>query len=196
MLKVCSFHNSILKSCSYCIYDNSSWDCYVMDVGDAEPIKSFIKDNRMNLKGIFLTHPHFDHVYGISELTTEFPTAKIYCSAETLEGLKDEDVNMSYMYLEDEFQIPDDSQFELIESSSEISCFGHSIQIIACPGHDTGCLCYIIGQNIFTGDSYTPFAPVTYNWHRCDKEKALESESRIVEIIKTKGLRVYQGHYQ
>lgn len=196
MIKVNTFHNSILRSCSYCIYDDVSFEGYLVDVGDVEPILSFIKSNHILIEGVFLTHPHFDHVYGITEFINYNPSVRIFCSEEALSGLKNEDVNMSYMYLEDEFNLPPDERFEIINSDSRLTCFSFPLQIISCPGHDTGCLSYIIGDNIFTGDSYTPFAPVTYNWHRCDKQQALENEAYIREIIKVKGLKVYPGHYQ
>lgn len=196
MIKVEVFHNSILKSCSYCIYDDTSLEGYIIDVGDVEPIVSFITERKIYIKCVFLTHPHFDHVYGITDFLKKYPLTCFYCSAETLEGLRDEDVNMSYMYLEDEFQIPRDKHFVIIDYHAPVECFGKPIRIIPCPGHDSGCLSFIIGSNIFTGDSYTPFAPVTYNWHRCNKQQALESEAYIRKIIESKGLNVYPGHYQ
>jgi glyoxylase-like metal-dependent hydrolase (beta-lactamase superfamily II) len=196
MIIVSIFHNSILKSCSYCIYDEESLEGYLIDVGDAQPIIDFIQTHGIDLKAVLLTHPHFDHVYGINEIVNAYPDIRIYCSSETLDGLKDEDINMSYMYLEDEFKIPDDSVFRLIDEAADVRCFNKQIRIEQCQGHDTGCLAFIIENNIFTGDSYTPFAPVTYNWHRCNKEMALESEKRLISIIQNEDLHVYPGHYQ
>ncbi len=196
MVRVETFHNSILKSCSYCIYDDVSFEGYLVDVGDVEPILSFIRDNHILIEGVFLTHPHFDHVYGVTDFINCNPSVSIYCSKETLSGLKDEDVNMSYMYLEDEFNLPSDERFKIINSESRLTCFSFPLQIIACPGHDSGCLCYIIGDYIFTGDSYTPFASVTYNWHRGNKQQALDSEAYIYRIIESKGLNIFPGHYQ
>lgn len=196
MIKVEVFHNSILKSCSYCIYDDIALEGFVIDVGDADPIVSFINENKIIIKGILLTHPHFDHVYGIMELYNCFPSIDIYCSKETIEGLRDEDVNMSYMFLDGSFKIPHGNKFIIIEESSKILCSGSSVCIISCPGHDSGCISFVIGNNIFTGDSYTPFAPVTYNWHRSDKQKALKNEAKLEKYINSKGLIVYPGHYQ
>ena len=121
---------------------------------------------------------------------------RIWCSLETLDGLKDDNVNMSYMYVEECFNIPKDEQFEIIDSNSKIKCFNNLIEIISCPGHDSGCLSYVIENKIFTGDSYVPFAPVTYNWHRCDKDMAILNENNIKNLIITKGLEVFPGHYQ
>lgn len=196
MVEVEIFHNSVLKSCSYCVYDNITLEGYVIDAGDATPICGFITKNQIKVKGIFLTHPHFDHVYGVIELVKHFPSAPLYCSLETLEGLHNENVNMSYMFLDDIFRIPDGTIIMVIDENSHILCFGCPIHIIPCPGHDSGSLSFVFGKCIFTGDSYIPFAPVTYNWRRSDKQLAIKSESFLIEIVNSKGLRVFPGHYQ
>lgn len=42
--------------------------CFVVDPGDAKPIIAFIKAQNLVLKGILITHGHWDHVTGIDEL--------------------------------------------------------------------------------------------------------------------------------
>src|SRR5574344_2714232 len=136
MIFVKVFHNSILNSCSYCIYDDTNKYGYIVDVGDVEPIMSFVTENRINIKGIYLTHSHFDHVYGLNLIANLIPIVPIYCSAETLCGLKDERINMAYIYLDDDFIIPSDERFTIINHGSVISCFSMNIEIISCSGHD------------------------------------------------------------
>ena len=54
--------------------DNYIWalvskkSVYVVDPGDPNPVLSFIKENDLNLKGILITHHHFDHTGGIKTL--------------------------------------------------------------------------------------------------------------------------------
>ena len=148
MIRVKNFHNSILKSCSYCIYDDTSLEGYIVDVGDVEPIISFIRAQSIIVESAFLTHPHFDHVYGITDFVKEYPTVKICCSAETLEGLKDEVINMSYMYLEDDFVIPQGRQFVIINGDSIVKCFDKQIGIL----YDEGWLDEICTENRLDDD--------------------------------------------
>lgn len=43
-------------------------DAWVVDPGDAEPVKTVLRDLDLNLAGILVTHHHYDHTDGISEL--------------------------------------------------------------------------------------------------------------------------------
>lgn len=197
MIKVESFHNSIiLQSCTYCIYDDVMQEGYVVDAGDATPVLKYIKENRIRIKGIFLTHCHYDHIYGINEFVDSLPGVKIYCSGETLLGLRDENRNMVYMYQEEDFNAPSDDYFCIINQNSNVLCFGKEIEIIETPGHDIDCLSYIIGESIFTGDSYTPYAPVIYPWKHSNKEDALKNEQALKDMVNKRKLSVYPGHFQ
>lgn len=197
MPKVEIFHNSVvLQSCTYCVYDDITHDGYIVDAGDSEPVISFILLKNITIKGIFLTHCHYDHIYGINEFVEAFPNAMVYCSAETLNGLKDENRNMAYMYQDEGFIAPSDNHYCVINHNSSVLCFGKEIEIIETPGHDIDCLSYIIGESIFTGDSYTPYAPVIYPWKHSNKEDALRNEQILKDIVNDRKLMVYPGHFQ
>jgi glyoxylase-like metal-dependent hydrolase (beta-lactamase superfamily II) len=197
MINVETFHNRvILHSCTYCIYDETSLEGYLIDAGDSLPVLTFIKDKRINIRGIFLTHCHFDHVYGINDFVDAISETKIYCSHETLMGLKDENLNMSYMYQDDEFIVPTGERYFVINHNSKVTCFGKDIEILSTSGHDVDCLCFIIGDSIFTGDSYIPYAPVIYPWKHSNKDDALKNEQMLKGLVANRGLNVYPGHFQ
>lgn len=194
-MKVQIFHNKILQSCSYCIFDELSSDGYMIDVGEVPPIISYVRNNQIRLKGVLLTHPHFDHIYGINELIKEYPLLKIYCSAETYNGIEDGRGSLADLYVEN-FQMPSKHHFVIFDDSTKILRLSFSFQILFTPGHDTGSVCYISENRIFTGDSFIPFAPVTYLWPRSNKEEAIYNERRIKELIEKNNMDVYPGHYQ
>ena len=197
MVKVQTFHNSIvLQSCTYCIYEEVTKEGYLVDAGDAGPVLSFMNQQGIELKGIFLTHCHFDHVYGINEFLKALPGTKVFCSEGTKEGLQDENLNMAFMYQEEEFIGPADFNYNIIDRESKIICFKKHIEIIETSGHDKDCLSYIIDDNIFTGDSYTPYADVIYPWKHSNKEDAIKNEQFIKSLIASRNLKVYPGHYQ
>ena len=64
-----------------------------MDVGYIEPILSIIGDR--NVKGVFLTHTHYDHIYGINKLVESFPECIVYTSQHGEEGLFSDKLNFS-----------------------------------------------------------------------------------------------------
>lgn len=197
MIKVEVFHNTVvLKSCTYCIYDDQTNEGYIIDAGDAEPVLSFIKKNGIIIRGMFLTHCHYDHIYGINDFLEKLPELKIFCSEGTMKGARDENLNMAYMYREDEFIGPAEERFCIINQHSKVLCFGKELEIIETPGHDIDCLCFIIGNSIFTGDSYTPYAPVIYPWKHSNKDDALKNEQSLKDMINKRNLSVYPGHFQ
>ncbi|WP_041523196.1 hydroxyacylglutathione hydrolase [Gilvimarinus agarilyticus] len=48
--------------------DSSQPDAYIFDPGDAQPVRRALKQHRLSLKGIVLTHHHWDHTDGIDAL--------------------------------------------------------------------------------------------------------------------------------
>ncbi len=57
----------------WCIEDTTSHDCIVVDPGDSSPVKNYLDKNKLTLKGILITHHHFDHTGGINSLTEAAP---------------------------------------------------------------------------------------------------------------------------
>ena len=59
--------NPIGANC-YVVYDTESKNCLIIDLGgDFYKIKRQIDDLNLCVKGVLLTHGHFDHVMGVSE---------------------------------------------------------------------------------------------------------------------------------
>ena len=58
--------NSVFTSNTFVLTDEGSQDCWLVDVGDIEPILQEVGNRRV--KGVFLTHTHYDHIYGINDV--------------------------------------------------------------------------------------------------------------------------------
>ena len=95
-MKVVKFVNSILTSNSYIIYSDECDFAYVVDPGDSKSIVEWLKCNNRFLKGIFITHAHFDHIYGINDLQDKFPEINVFGSFYAREGMMSEKLNGSY----------------------------------------------------------------------------------------------------
>lgn len=52
---------------------NAEGQVYVVDPGDATPVRAWLSANRMTLTGILITHHHADHTGGIDGLLAETP---------------------------------------------------------------------------------------------------------------------------
>ncbi len=53
------------------IFDNNSKNALVVDPGDAKPVNTFLQKHNLKLSYILITHHHFDHTGGVSQLKAE-----------------------------------------------------------------------------------------------------------------------------
>ena len=182
MIKVHQIINSIFESNTFILtYENQ---CWVIDIGDTDKISKYISD-KYELKGVLLTHSHFDHIYGINDFHKKFPDCKIYTSEYGKTALKDAKKNLSFYheqaieYLEDNVQI--------LKEGDKIELF-HNIylEVLETPGHCPSCLTYYTDNYIFTGDSYIPNLKVVTNLPKGNKIQAQESLERIKELAKNR----------
>lgn len=64
--------------------DNYIWALHtqahslVVDPGDAEPVLTFLRERKLSLDYILITHHHFDHTGGIEKLKKVFPLVEVY----------------------------------------------------------------------------------------------------------------------
>lgn len=72
-----------------CFVDNYIWllradtGAWVVDPGDAAPVRDALSLHGLTLAGILLTHHHADHVGGVSALRAAWPAARVIGPAET-----------------------------------------------------------------------------------------------------------------
>lgn len=186
--------NDILQSCTYIISVKDSNQAFVVDCGDIEPLRSYFRRESKTVIGVILTHAHFDHVYGLKELLADYPIMKVYAGEKTIKGLADPDINMSYLYDEDFILELKPEQYYILQNGDCFDVLGVNSKAIATPGHDIDCTTFIVGDTIFTGDSYNPASPVFCKWSRSDETKAKENEAFIKELIEKNKYQVYPGH--
>lgn len=70
------------------IWDVESGEAAVIDCGECcDELLRFIEKEKLKLKYFLMTHGHFDHVYGISDLKQRFPDVPAYISRNELPRL-------------------------------------------------------------------------------------------------------------
>ena len=63
--------NSVFESNTYLIMNSNYRICFLIDCGDSDPIIDNINRRNLSLKGVFITHSHFDHIYGLNSVVEE-----------------------------------------------------------------------------------------------------------------------------
>ena len=89
------FVNSVFDSNTYILSKEQDKNCWLVDCGDAEVLIDWIKINNKKLNGVFVTHSHFDHIYGLNRVVEAFPSCIIYTSQRGKEGLFSDRLNIS-----------------------------------------------------------------------------------------------------
>lgn len=186
-MNIIEIKNSLLQSTTYLIND------YLVDCGNSPKILEILAERK--LQGIFLTHCHIDHVYGIEKVLKMYPCAKIYCSEKTLNGLKDPNLNLSYILPDYSLSFTKEENVVILtEGKHQIGNL--QVVVLSTVGHSEDCISFIIENNIFTGDAYIPFAKVFTKWPTSNKMEAFQSEHKLLDIIKERNLNVLPGHWK
>ena len=192
MFQIKEIVNSIFNSKTYILYHEGEDKAWLVDIGDIEPVVGFLKEKELNVKGLFLTHAHFDHMYGILEFLGYYPNCKVYVTSFTKDALASEKLNLS-KYHETPIKYEGDNVIVVHEGGS-LRLFEKepSMFFFETPGHNPGCLTMVIGDMIFTGDAYIPGVGANTQPPRADKVLAKQSLERILKLAE--GKIILPGH--
>lgn len=181
--------NSVFTSNTFVLTEEVENYCWLIDVGDVEPIIDIVGNRE--LKGILLTHTHYDHIYGINKIVERFPDCVVYTSIDGKEGLYSDKYNFS-KYHNDSI-IFQGKHIHVLENGEVIPIFPNvSMKAIYTPGHDISCGTYYTEDEIFTGDSYIPGIKVITTFPRSNKSDAEKSLAHIMELSISRN--IYPGH--
>ena len=185
--------NSLFNSNTYILYSEKSQDVYLIDCGDFFKVKKWLEFNNKYLKGIFVTHSHFDHVYGINDALDSYPNISIYLSQNGgKEIISSEKLNKS-KYTEAPFSVHSNNIIE-ISSDDTIKILGdYYLKVLDTPGHTSDSVSFVIGNYIFTGDAFIPNIRTITKLKESNRELAKVSIERIYNILNDKSI-VYPGH--
>ena len=140
----------------YIITDEESKETMVIDpAGDVEKIAQMIEILKGNLKYIYLTHCHGDHIAGVTELKNRCG-GKILIHRYDSEGLNNPEINLTPYIGMPEIILEADSR---IDDKDKIHLGKLEFKVIHTPGHTKGSTslycekenCLFSGDTIFRG---------------------------------------------
>ena len=141
---------SVQTNC-YFVYREGTSDVIFFDPADkGDYIYETLKDKGFNVKGILLTHAHFDHIWGCNKLR-ELSGAPIYAYEAEKVLCEDAVTNVSEQVGRPYTVIPD----RYLKDGEEITVADMTCRLIATPGHTVGSCCYYFEEDglLIAGDT-------------------------------------------
>lgn len=124
-------------------------DALIIDPsGHMVEILTEIKNRKLTIQGILLTHMHFDHVYGCAELES-------FVKTPVMAGQGDIEISDILISSAARYGLPKVDEFHPVPLEEGIHKFGSiEVDVRAVPGHSPGSLAYYIKEEniVFTGD--------------------------------------------
>lgn len=159
-------------------------EAIIVDPGyESEELLNFIKDQNLNLKYIFITHGHFDHVGGVNQLKKLYPNAIVLVHEKDTIWLEKNDYNLTGQKIHFD---------EAITTEKSIFLNELEFKIIFTPGHSAGGMSLLVDDYIFVGDTLFNFSIGRTDFPFGDYDTLEKSVRKLYEL--PNNTIVYPGH--
>ena len=188
------FNSNYMGQNIYLCYEEKSGEGVLIDAGcssaDIENIFSFVSDNNIAIKGILLTHGHYDHIIAVDELKRR--TSAVVCSHQIeKEMLESPDLSLSAFIGIKAKVIPD----QLLNQGDVFQFGDSSLKVLHTPGHTPGGVCYYDEQhgNLFAGDTLFNESVGRTDFPKGNHQELIKSISEKLFTLPDH-TKVYPGH--
>lgn len=149
-IKIKQFIAGQLENNMYLVMDEDTKNAVLIDATELIPeITDTVKQLGADVQYILLTHGHFDHIMGLNVLKKELKAEALICKDDIVIS---DNIN-EFTRL---FNWPDSVPpvYEKYIKDGDIIPVGNmNIKVIHTPGHTEGGVCYLIEDNLFSGDT-------------------------------------------
>ena len=182
-----SFVTDIFGSNLYIVSQNNS--AIIIDSSGSanfyQKVQDYIDNNGLDLKAVLLTHGHFDHI-ALGHLYQGKTPIYIH-KADSHMLYTDKNYAKMFRYAVKPFKAD-----VLLEGDEQLDFGGIKVQVIHTPGHSPGSVCYVIDNNIFSGDTLFQGDIGRTDLEGGDYDQIIQS---IQKLFLLKGdYNVYPGH--
>ena len=151
MINIKVYSQGFLSANSYLVYDDSTMEAIIIDPTipfEFASKDSFFRD--LKVKYILLTHCHFDHLFYYEEWRAKTKAITAIGEHDGV-GLIHSSINLSTLFTgEDKSYIAAD----LLLLDGEVIPLGdYKVIVLSTPGHTQGSVCFLIEENLFSGDT-------------------------------------------
>lgn len=167
----------------YLVINEKSKEGLVIDPGaNGSGLIREIEKLAYSIKGILLTHAHFDHIGALKELKDKY-NVPVYVN----QGEVDNSNLDNSVYSE----LPNDCL--LINDEDNIQIGGIEVKCIHTPGHSKGGMCFLIEDSVFTGDTLFQGSIGRTDFISGDFKTLINSIEKKLMVL-DRDTKVYPGH--
>ena len=156
---------------TYLLVDDSTGQAAVIDPGSAKPVIKALAAENLSLTHILLTHHHYDHAGGVSELKKHYPKAEVAIH-------KNDAARLAV------------TADRLLQEGETIDFGTTSIKILHLPCHTRGHVAFLVEDTLFTGD--TLFTAGCGKFFEGTATEMYENLKRLKTLPET--TKIYCGH--
>jgi glyoxylase-like metal-dependent hydrolase (beta-lactamase superfamily II) len=134
----------------YVIWDEKSLEAAVIDPGfEDQRIIDIISENGLKVKAILLTHGHFDHLGGVTQIK-KLTGAKVFIHENDADCLTHPERNLSILVGMSMKLDPADG---FLMENETVNIGSIALKVIHTPGHSKGGVCFFAENLLFAGDT-------------------------------------------
>lgn len=150
-MKIETFVTGIIGTNTYLGINKNTGEAVLVDPAACpKKLLSYIHEEKIQVKAIFLTHGHFDHIMGIDEFRDHYEVP-VYVGEDEKELICDAHWNQSDIYTNG--YVFRDAIY--VKDQEVLNIAGFSFQVFHTPGHTPGGVCYYEAAEkiLFSGDT-------------------------------------------
>ncbi len=175
---------------NYLVMCRKTHDAVLIDAGgDYEATMREVEDAGANLKYIFHTHGHLDHVAGDVELKAKAGVKTFIHKDDRF--LVDRFKEQLMMFGLPDMEIPVIDEY--IEHEQVLEAGGLNFRVIHTPGHSPGSVCYLVDDVLFSGDTLFRDSVGRTDLPGGSYEQLGDSVVNRLFVL-DEGIKVYPGH--
>lgn len=208
-LKIRSQKSGPFQVNTYLIYDPVSREAAFIDAGSAvDSLLSVIEEENLNLRYVFLTHAHQDHIAGVNTVLKYYPKAKLCITMQeyfdyksytnwrnifdsnSVESWKKDSVICKLM----DFKYQTVRRPDIFVADNSVFMLGKiEVKAMKTPGHSYGSITYAADNSIFSGDLILYNSTGEIDYPLCSREKLVISIRKMYSLFNDEVV-IYSGH--